>query len=81
MKGKKYNGRVVEKDTIWIPAMIRKILHDERYTGKMVSGTRELVGININKFRSLPKEELIVVEGTHEGIVSQEIFNAAKTAL
>jgi len=81
MKGQKYNGRIVESKSVWIPATIRKILNDERYTGKMISGTRESVGINTKKFRTLPKEEWIVVEGTHESIVSQECFDAAKTAL
>lgn len=80
-KGGKYNGRTVEKRSIWLGGTVRKILNDERYTGKMVSGTRESVGIRTNKIKSLPKEEWIVVEGTHEAIISQELFDQAAASL
>ena len=80
-KGGKYNGRTVEKRSIWLGGTVRKILNDERYTGKMVSGTRESDGIRTNKMKMLPKEEWIVVEGTHEAIISQELFDQAAASL
>ena len=76
-----YNGRIMEDGPAWIGGTVRHILVDERYTGKMVSGTREMVGIHTNKMRSLPEDEWIVVDGTHEAIVTQETFLAAKQAL
>ncbi len=79
--GQNYNGRVVETESIWLASTIRKVLNDERYTGKMISGTRESVGISTNKTKSLPKEQWIVVEGTHEAIISQEVFCAARDSL
>ena len=79
--GHKYNGRTVEKESIWLASAVRKILNDERYTGKMVSGKREIVGINTGKIRTLPKEQWIVVEGTHEPIISPETFCAARSSL
>ena len=79
--GKCYNGRVLENEALWIGGTVRKILNDERYTGKMISGTRETVGIRSNKMKSLPKEDWIVVEGTHEAIISPEIYQQAITAL
>ena len=80
-KGGKYNGRTLEERSIWIGSTVRKILNDARYTGKMISGTREMVGIRTNKMKSLPKEEWIVVEGTHEAIISQELFDQAAASL
>ena len=79
--GERYNGRVLEKETLWLGGTVRKILNDERYTGKMVSGTRETVGIRSNKMRTLPKEEWVVVDGTHEAIISPEIYQQAVDAL
>lgn len=81
LTGGKYNGRTVEKKSIWIGCTVRRILNDERYTGKMISGTRETVGIRTNRMRNIPKESWIIVEGTHEAIVSQEIFNQAAASL
>ena len=79
--GERYNGRVLEKETLWLGGTVRKILNDERYTGKMVSGTRETVGIRSNKMRTLSKEEWVVVDGTHEAIISPEIYQQAVDAL
>lgn len=79
--GEHYNGRVLEEETLWLGGTVRKILNDERYTGKMVSGTRETVGIRSNKMRSLPKAAWVVVDGTHEAIISPEIYQQASDAL
>lgn len=76
-----YNGRVVDGESIWLASSIRKILSDERYTGKMISNTREMVGIRSNKTRALPREQWIVVENTHEAIISEEKFQAASASL
>ena len=76
-----YNGRVLQEDIAWIGGTVRKILNDERYTGKMVSGKRESDGIRSKKTRSIPKDQWIVVDGTHEAIISEETFVAAREAL
>lgn len=79
--GERYNGRVLESEPLWLGGTVRKILNDERYTGKMISGTRETVGIRSNKMRSLPREDWVVVEGTHEAIISPETYQQAISAL
>lgn len=76
-----YNGRVVDGESIWLASTIRKILNDERYTGKMISNTREMVGIRSNKSRGLPREQWIIVENTHEAIITEEKFQAAAASL
>lgn len=80
-KGEQYNGRIMEDGPAWIGGTIRRILTDERYTGKMVSGTREMVGIRTNKMKSLPREEWFIVKGKHEAIISDEIYSAAAESL
>ena len=76
-RGALYNGRTVENAPIWTATTVLRILKDERYTGKMITGKRVSVGINTGKMRALPKEQWVVVEGTHEAIISQQEFDAA----
>ena len=80
-KGQKYNGRMIESTCIWIGSTVRKILNDERYTGKMITGTRETDGIRSTKMRSIPKDQWFVVEDAHEAIITQEMFDAAAASL
>lgn len=79
--GGSYNGRMVEGEALWLAGAVRKILNDERYTGKMVTGKRESVGIRTGKTRSLPKEQWIVVDNTHEAIISEDTFLCAADSL
>lgn len=79
--GTVYNGHQMGDEPLWIPGTVRKILNDERYTGKMVSGRVEAVGIRTNKIKAIPREDWIIVPGTHEAIVSDEIFEEAHLSL
>lgn len=57
----------------WDSAKVIGILKDERYAGNMVSLKRTLKGI-YGKDTPVEKENWIMVENTHEGIVSYEDF-------
>lgn len=80
MTGDFYNGRVADEIPIWTASTVLRILKDERYTGKMVSNKRETIGVSTGKMRPLPKEEWIVVDGTHDAIILQAIFDEAAIA-
>lgn len=80
VRGALYNGRIVDSDSIWTASTVLRILKDERYTGKMITNKRESVGISTKKMRALPREKWIVVEGTHEAIIPQSVFDEAATA-
>ena len=75
-----YNGRVADDVPIWTASTVLRILKDERYTGKMVSNKRETVGISTGKMRPLPKDDWIIIDGTHEPIISQSRFQEASVA-
>lgn len=79
-RGALYNGRIVDKASIWTATSVIRILKDERYTGKMISHKREAAGVNTKKMQALPPEEWIVVPNTHEAIISQTQFDEAKAA-
>lgn len=66
--------KVVGEQTVWTLATIKRILSDERYTGKLVSCKRAKVDISSRKTVALPKSEWIVVPGAHETLVSEEVF-------
>ena len=62
----------------WQCWTIRKILHSEVYTGKLVQGRTRIVNhIRLNT----PPEEYFIVQNTHEAIVSQELYDAVQVIL
>lgn len=76
-----YNGKIMEDGPVWLRGTVRKILNDERYTGKMITGTRESEGMRCNKMKKLPQEEWTVIERAHEPIITEETFQQAKAAM
>ena len=56
-------------------ATIFGILTNQMYIGNMVQNTHNKISYNSKKLRKTSKDELIIVEGTHEGIISKETFD------
>ena len=79
--GALYNGRTTEEKPVWIQGVIRRILTDERYTGKMVSYTREPERVGSKRRIAVPREDWIVVPNTHEAIISDEVFQDVQRIL
>jgi len=65
----------------WTTANVGRILRDIRYTGTMVNGKRTQIAPLSKKSKAVPRDEWIVVANTHEGIVSQETFEAVQKLL
>ena len=61
----------------WQTWTVSKILADEVYTGDMVQGKTKTIG---HKQVPTPPEEWIVVRGTHEPLVSRELFETVQEA-
>lgn len=62
----------------WSESMIVRILSNEVYTGNMVQGRTKRSLYNNIPLRRVDKEDWIIVENTHEAIVSKEDFNAVQ---
>ena len=71
----------IHEENFWTQGHIFKILRDERYIGKCVYGKRErdMVG-NWHTVRK-SKSDWIVVDETHEGIVSKELFRTVASRM
>lgn len=67
--------------TYWTGESVRRIIRDERYTGCLVAHRRTVSELSTKKTKPVPKEEWIIVENTHEAIVTKEIFKQAQQAL
>ncbi len=75
--GSNYYNANFEKRTHafrWSSAAIYTILRRREYTGALVQGKKETISYKTNKKRSKPPEEWDIVEGTHEAIISKEVF-------
>ncbi len=68
----------VSKNKFWTSGMVGHITADERYTGKMINHKTERITVGSPQVRYLKKEDRIVVDNTHEPIVSQEVYNAVR---
>ncbi|MGN1058950.1 MAG: recombinase family protein, partial [Clostridia bacterium] len=66
-------------DGLWPDSSVRRILQNEIYIGNMVQGKNTTYSYKIKQCRAIPKEDWIIVEGTHEPIVSKEIFEKAQS--
>lgn len=80
-RGIGYSKPLAEEKALWIQASVRKILRDERYTGKMVSNVRSSAFVGKNIMVNNKKSDWIVVDNTHEAIISRELFEEANGAL
>lgn len=65
-------------DGLWPDSSVRRILQNRMYVGDMVQGKNTTYSYKIKQCRAIPKDEWIIVEGTHEPIISQETFDNAQ---
>ena len=79
--GQKIVPNIMPKEYAWNYHNIRKMLRDEKYCGHMVQGKTARISYKNKKQISKPKEEWVMVRNTHEPIVSDEIFQKARTMI
>ena len=77
-KGFKYNSRS-DNDGLWSDRTVRRILQNQMYIGNMVQGVNRTVNYKVHECRSVPKDEWIIVENTHEPIVDKETFDKVQS--
>lgn len=62
----------------WSPQTVRRILHNQKYIGHMVQGMEGKPNYKVKKKLQKPESEWIIVEDTHEPIISKEDFQLVK---
>lgn len=76
-----YKGRSPKSDlrgsTDWSMSTVRQILNSEVYLGKLVYGKTKKLNYKSSKILKMPKEAQVVIENTHEPLVSQELWDLA----
>lgn len=71
----------IHEENFWTQGHIFKILRDERYIGKCVYGKRERDMVGNWHTVKKSKSDWIVVDETHEGIVSKELFRTVASRM
>ena len=66
-------------DGLWPDSSVRRILQNRMYVGDMVQGRNTTYSYKIKQCRAVPQDEWIVVEDTHEPIISRETFDKAQS--
>lgn len=66
-----------DESMLWGSASILCIIDNQAYLGHMVQGRRQVVSFKSKKRRLTDPDEWIIVENTHEAIISQELWDEA----
>jgi len=67
--------------SVWRKENVSRILREERYTGKLISGKMKTQAYGNVKRKLMPKNEWLVVENAHEPIITQEVFDEVQVIL
>ena len=67
--------------SLWKRGNVSKILRDERYTGKLVTGKLVSSNYGARKHKLQPKGEWLVVPDAHEAIIVQEDYDTVQSML
>jgi hypothetical protein len=71
-----YSGK--SSVSIWDKSAIKRILGDERYTGKHIYGKVKRIGVGKKNMTAVPRSEWIVVPNAFPAIISGEQFKRAR---
>ena len=59
----------------WSNNTVKQIIRNEVYIGNMIGGKSGTISYKNKKLRQKPKEEWVRVEGTHEALISRELWD------
>lgn len=66
---------------IWHGSTIKLILSNQHYIGNLVQGKETTVSVTCKKRRKTQNSDLIIVENTHDPIITKEMFYAVQNLL
>ena len=78
-KGLNFHARDGKNDGLWCDRTVRRILQNQMYIGNMVQGVNKTVSYKVHECKSVPKDDWIIVENTHEPIIDKETFEKAQS--
>lgn len=67
--------------TLWKYPAIADMLQNQMYIGDMVQGKYGSVSYKSHKNKTKPKEQWIIVEGTHEPIIDMDLWNSVQSKI
>ena len=73
-----FAGQPEAKKFAWSPTQVKNILKDETYIGNTVHHRQGTVSYKNKRVVRNPQEKWLRVEGTHEAIISQEVFETVQ---
>ena len=76
-----YLNKSIDAQTTWNTSTLAKLLHDPVYIGHMVNHKYEVINYKTKERRCVPKKEQIIVENTHEAIISKNTFDRVQEIL
>ena len=68
-------------DGKWVDSSVRRILGNRMYIGDLVQGVLKIKSYKVQVAQKVDKEDWIIVEGTHEPIISKEDYETVQTLL
>ena len=77
----KLYGLTEEKKYQWSHRMVLNVLRDPVYCGNMARNKRPTLSFKNSKRMYIPKSDYIYAKDTHEGIVSEEIWEQVQTMI
>lgn len=81
LKGIPYKRPATQTGSYWKYYSVERILKNEVYIGNMVQGRQRNFSYKSDKKVNIPKKEWIVVENTHEPIISRELWDKVQQEL
>lgn len=66
-------------DGLWCDSTVRRMLSNQMYIGNMVQCKSTKISYKIKQCKSVPPEDWIIVEGTHQPIIDKETFSKAQS--
>lgn len=81
LHGLRYKTAYNVNSKLWKYFTIADILSNEMYIGNMVQGKYGSISYKTKKSRPKPKNQWIIVEGTHEPIIDRDLWNRVQVLI
>lgn len=74
-------NRNSENSSFWVDSTVRRILRNQLYIGNLIQKKNEVISYKIHKTRAVDSASRIIVENTHQPVISKADFAKAQQLL